>query len=826
VSRPGWSRLLPLLVVALAWGCAPPEERYAEHVARGDEFAEQGQIAEALIEYRSALKVQPQDSDINYRIADLLSGEFALDDAAFYYREAYRLDPDRIEAAMKEARLLLFSDPERADEIIAEGMLKAPDHSMVHTTRSERGLTKNDTHEALSAALTAVELDGSNPMVWMQLGRVHQARIREARLIDEVVPEDEIFESALAAFVKADELKEGGSVVARLERARVYGTWKGHIDDAVSAYREAVELALETGDSAQILAAASAAEGYAARVKNVAFRRWALRQMIDVDDGLLQRWNTLATLVEGGKGKGEQVFVELLGKRPDDPQAHMLYASFLVRMGRGADAIAQLQASLENGLESPLVWELLSRIQLNQRQLSDARATFVRMSDEFPDHSITERTEARIALGERRPAKAAEILKPLVGKDESYETYRLLALTEHRLGNLPSAVAAIDRALTIAGDFDAEGFRLKAAIHHDAEDWGITLRVLRALLGRGVTLTQDERLMRARSLYRLRQYRAGRLVLETLLAASDPPVAAAIEYAQFEGKNRPEQTRLYLANAYEKQPRNFDLLEALGELEIRTGHPELALERLNQVIASKRAGPKILLLRAGLLAQFGALDRAEADALRAFEAAPRLPGAVDLLFAIYRAQGKLDEAQRSFEEAEAAGVLHAGARQLLARLYLFHGDTAKSREMLEKILAENPEMAAAKNDLAFLLAEDGVDLDRALSLAKEAQRKLTDSSATADTVGYVYYRKGLYAAALQQFRYAIELARSSAGGPVDDPGVHYHIGLTLYAMGRNEQAAQAFRKSLEISADFSGAEDARRLLETVSPADGQRASPS
>jgi tetratricopeptide (TPR) repeat protein len=818
VSRPGWNLLLPLLVVALAWGCTPAEERFAEHVARGDEFVEQGQIAEALIEYRSALKVQPQNAEINEKIADLLRDEFALEDAAFYYREAYRLDPDRIEAAMNEARLLLFSDPERSDEIIAEGMLRAPDHPMVHIARSERGLTKRDTREALTAALTAVELDGGNPMIWMQVGRVHQARIREARLIDKVVPEDEIFESAIAAFVKADELTEGGSVVARLERGRVYGTWKGHIDEAVSAYREAVELARETGDSAQILAAAAAAEGYAKSVKDVSFRRWALRQMIDADDGLLESWNTLATLVEGEKKDGEQVFVELLAKRPDDPQAHMLFANFLVRAGRGADAIAHLQTILEDGLESPLAWELLVRIQLNLRQLSDARATFVRMSDEFPDHPITERAEARIALAERRPAKAAEILKALVGKDESYETYRLLALTEHRLGNLPAAVAAIDRALTISGDFEAEGFRLKAAIHHDAEDWGITLRVLRALLGRGVKLTHNERLMRGRSLYRLRQYQAGRKVLEGLLAEPDPPVAAAVEYAKFEGKRRPEQARLYLANAYEKHRRNYELLEALSELEIRTGQAELALERLNQVIAKRRAGPKVLLLRASLLAKFGALDRAEADALRAFEAAPRLPGAVDILFAIYRAQGKLDEAQRSFEEAEAAGVLHAGARQLLARLYMFHGDTAKAREMLEKVLAENPDMAAAKNDLAFLLAEDGIDLDRALSLAKEAQRKLSDSSATADTVGYIYYRKGLYAAALQQFRYAIELARASAGSPADDdPGVHYHMGLTLYAMGRNEQAAQAFRKSLEISADFSGAEDARRLLETVSP---------
>ncbi len=234
------------------------------------------------------------------------------------------------------------------------------------------------------------------------------------------------------------------------------------------------------------------------------------------------------------------------------------------------------------------------------------------------------------------------------------------------------------------------------------------------------------------------------------------------------------------------------------------------------MIAKRRVGPQTVLLRASVLAQAGALERAEADALRAFEAAPKLPGAVDLLFAIYRAQGKLDEARNSFEQAEAAGVLHAGARQLLARLYVITGDNAKARETLEKVLADNPEMSEVKNDLAYLLAEDGIELDRALELAKEAQRELGNSANAADTVGYVYYRKNLYAAALQQFRYAIELARNGTDGQVD-PGYHYHMGLTLYAMGRKEQAARAMQTSLDIDANFAEADDARRILEALGP---------
>jgi tetratricopeptide (TPR) repeat protein len=503
----------------------------------------------------------------------------------------------------------------------------------------------------------------------------------------------------------------------------------------------------------------------------------------------------------------------------------MLYASFLVREQKAEEATGHLESALANGLESPLLWEQLTRIHLMRLELADARAAYVRMSDQFPDDPVTQRTAARLALAERRPVAAAEILRPLVGKHENYETQRLLALAERRLGNLPAAVAAVDRALALTQDFAADAVRLKAAIHYEAEDWGITLRVLRRLIGRGMELDYEERLIRARCLYKLRQYSPAREVLEELLAEPAPPPAAAVTFAEYEGKQRPDQAQLHLSRAFERHPGDFDVLEALGELDVRAGRAKAALQRLNQVIANRRVTVKALLLRARLLAEMGALERAEVDALRAFEASPKLPGAVDLLFAIYQAQGRLDEARRSFEEAEAAGVLHAGARQLLARLYLMDGDTAKAREMLEKVLEADATVTGAKNDLAFLLAADGVELDRALRLAKEAQRQLSEDPSTADTVGYVYLKKGLHAAALQQFRYAIELAKNSAAHAIN-PSFHYHLGLTLREMGRDRQAARAFQKALEIDPDFQEAEDARRLIRATGARDSGAGGPS
>ena len=117
MMRPSRRRTTPLLLLAatLVWACASPEERFAEHLERGEQNIEEDKPREALIEFRNALKIQPKNADINERIGDLLRDQRAFADATFFYREAYRLDPDRVDIAMQEARLL------RLDRMIENG---------------------------------------------------------------------------------------------------------------------------------------------------------------------------------------------------------------------------------------------------------------------------------------------------------------------------------------------------------------------------------------------------------------------------------------------------------------------------------------------------------------------------------------------------------------------------------------------------------------------------------------------------------------------------------------------------------------------------------
>ena len=105
-------------MVALGLACASDEEKFAEHMKNADEYLDEGKTKEAVLEFRSALKINPKSAEVNERIAMVYKAAGGQRDAAFFYREAYRLDPERIDAAMEEAQLLLFSDPERTEEII------------------------------------------------------------------------------------------------------------------------------------------------------------------------------------------------------------------------------------------------------------------------------------------------------------------------------------------------------------------------------------------------------------------------------------------------------------------------------------------------------------------------------------------------------------------------------------------------------------------------------------------------------------------------------------------------------------------------------------
>jgi tetratricopeptide (TPR) repeat protein len=807
-----WRRLCAAAVFAwLVAACSSPEERFANHLERADTLALQDQREAATLEYRSALKLDPESVEANERLSIQLqrSGDPS---ANFYLREALRLDPARVDLSMRQARVMMAAKRlDEAESLIESTLAANADDAVVLAARAELLLYQSDPDGALEVALRATELAPDDPAIWVQLGRVYVGQIRMAQLRDED-PDPERVRKAVEAFERGDDIA-GGLVAARMEQGHLLRTQRKTRDKAAAAYAAAVELAVDQGDVYAHMVAAMAAEAFAEETGMRDFQTWALREMIHAHPEQLPLWRKLARQTRGSTEAVGRVYAELIEKRPDDPAAHSMYVAHLMNTGQERAARRHIRERIEAGGASPRLWEQLIGLQIRQRRLANARASFVRMSDEYPDSPMTRHAEARFALAEGRNSDAVEILRAILAQSESFETQRMLAMAEFRSGNLEEASTAIDRALAIQTEFAPETRRLKARIHGEAGDWRAVLATLSWMARNGATITDLDHLLRARALYELGRRDDARQVLDLVVLQAAPLLPAVLEFSRREGSEQATRARLYLSAAAERYPAHTELVEAWVDLELSASDPRQALAVLNDAVDTGRAKPQTLLLRAYVLKVLGELPRAEADALRAFEADPSLPGAADLLFTLYTDEEKLDETRRSFEEADAAGVLHPGARLLLGRIYLEQGDTDRALATVEKVVSERPTMSVAKRNLAYALAVNDRDLDRALQLAQEARRSMPRNAGVADTVGYVYYRKGQPEAALEQFEHAVELNRHKRNQL--DPTLHYHLGLALHALDREADAQEAFRRALELDANFRDADDARRRVATA-----------
>jgi tetratricopeptide (TPR) repeat protein len=821
IRRYRWAVIF--LLVASVVACASDEERFAEHMARAADYREKDQFKKATIELRSALKLKPANALVNEQIADLSRETGSFESALFFYREAQRLDPERIEPLLQEFLLVFGTDLERAQEIIRLALELAPDDPRVQRKRSELALRGGNTDTALGAALTAVELAPNDPASHLAVGVVYQAKLREQQIAGEE-PSEEFYRLALEAFERADAGES--SIKARIERARTLAGWPGHREEAEAAFQAALERAIELEDRPHLILLAEEIALRARRlgepererealevIVNVDPKRISLREQLGLGDPeprIRQAWTDLANLTERqSPGTGSAVLERLIEKEPEDPRAHLLYARFLHANGRSDEALAYLEASADQDIEPALLLDEAVRLALESGEGQLASGYVRRLDDEQPDHVRTLLAKARMALARRNAAEAAEVLRQVNEFEESAESQRLLALAEFRLANLAAAQQAVGRSLELQPQSLAS-LRLQAQIHSRGGDWLAVLQTLRRLRATGARLGTQDRLLAVRPFYELGQERSGRALLDEILATDPPPEAAVVAFVRYESQRDPEKTLRLLDETLARNPTSVALLPAATTYDLRAGEIDRALGRLNRALEARPDAPLLLALRAQVLARADRLEEAERDALRAFEISPAMPNLLELILAIYDRRGRIDIAIEQLEASESAGLLGPQQRVLLGRLHLGKGNADRAQQLYEAALAEDPELAGAKNDLAFLLAREERELDRALQLAQEAQQSLGEDPQVLDTLGFVMLQRGLAGPAAEQFSLALRLAEESGGAPAY---LYYHMGLALRALGQEEAAGEHLDKALSISPDFEGAEDARQQLE-------------
>jgi tetratricopeptide (TPR) repeat protein len=233
-----------------------------------------------------------------------------------------------------------------------------------------------------------------------------------------------------------------------------------------------------------------------------------------------------------------------------------------------------------------------------------------------------------------------------------------------------------------------------------------------------------------------------------------------------------------------------------------------AIARVSERAGRADATPTMLMLAARTYATTGDLPKAEETLRRVLEKDASVLGAYSALGQLYLRQRRLDAALAEFETLARREPKPVAALTLAGIILQAQGRDAEARARFERVMGIDPSAPVAANNLAWTYAEHGENLDVALQLAQTALRGLPDSAEISNTLGYVYYRKGL-------FTMAIPPLKASADKDPASPMYQLHLGLAYAKTGDTAKAKQALERALSMKPDIVGADEARTVLDAL-----------
>jgi tetratricopeptide (TPR) repeat protein len=178
------------------------------------------------------------------------------------------------------------------------------------------------------------------------------------------------------------------------------------------------------------------------------------------------------------------------------------------------------------------------------------------------------------------------------------------------------------------------------------------------------------------------------------------------------------------------------------------------------------------------------------------------------LAALYMKRKALEQAIEQYNAVLKQNPDQPRAHMLLGMLFDMQQKTDLSEQHYRDALKINPQFVPAANNLAYLLAERGEDLNEALELARQAKEKMPNDPGVMDTLGWVFYKKGLYDSAIAELNDCVEKMK-------DNATVHYHLGMAYFKAGEGARAKEALDKVMALDPQFVKADEVREILGTL-----------
>jgi len=768
-------------LVALAAACTNPEKAKAEYVRRGEAFLKERRWQEASLEFRNAIQIDENLASAHWGLARAYDG---LGRGGEYLEELTRtvkLDPANADARVRLANAYLLAyarqkNPDllaEAERLAGEIAAREPNNPDGRILQANIVFLKGDKDAAARAELMikeAVALDPKRVESYMGLARFY---LQVGRVPDA----ESVFKQAIAV--------NDGSALAHTE----YGKFLAQLKrgEAEAEFRRAVEVEPENRDARWVLASYYLVNQRFPQAEE-AYKAWAQLDW-DKPDGKARLADYYATV--GRFDDAAKLYDEIVKASPDYARGRYRLGEISLQRGDQQAAKAQIDELLKRNAKDPDALFLRARMLSGQGKLKDAISDLKTVLDSDP----------RSKLGLYFMADA-------LYRDGQFEQARAKAgdLERYYQDFLPAKLLQIQIGLDSG---DAEGARrgaddLVKKLQDTTPAGDVTPQFLSDVKTNALLLRGKAALRLGGAEPTPQQLASARADFDAARQAqpnSPLPYVNLADAAAMEKK--PDEAWQQLDRALAIDPTNFQALTGLINLGAATGKLDQVRSRIEQLAGQRpNEAPLQYLLgqayRNGNQQQPPDAARAEAAMRRAVELDPDYMAAYSALAEIYFGTQQPDRAIDEYKKITERrpddfvafrniGMIEAGRNNLDAAADYYH-----------RVLAIRPDEPVAANNLAAIYADYGKgNAEEAMRLAQDVARRYPSEPGFADTLGWVYYRKGLYRDAVEQLQRAVA---GSAKRNADNSLYRWHLGAALAKNGDKTGARRELQKSLELAA--------------------------
>jgi len=257
-----------------------------------------------------------------------------------------------------------------------------------------------------------------------------------------------------------------------------------------------------------------------------------------------------------------------------------------------------------------------------------------------------------------------------------------------------------------------------------------------------------------------------------------------------------------------KNPNFVDALSVLTQMDLQDKHPDVARARVDAAVQRNGTDVRTMELAGETYLALGDYAKAEPVLRQAIQTDPGELRVYAMLAQILASQKRLPEATSEFETLAQRAPKAVGVHTFIGILLQVQNRTAEARARYEKVLEIDPRAAVAANNLAWIYAEEGQQLDTALQLAQTAKAQLPNEPTVSDTLGWVFYKKGLS-------DLAIPVLEPLTKQDPKNAMYQYHLGLAYARAEEKGPARQALERALALNLSANEATEARKTLDTL-----------